>query len=352
MGARLENYRNTLDQTIRGQTQLFDEFKKYSGDEATGATTYLDNMISQTEGLAEWLTNLETLTKRGVAKEVVEMFASEGQNSFEKVEAFAKATDAELAELNVRYKEYAGLAAEAADRALAAVAAAYSESAEAMQERIMNGFVERTKSTVEEAAYNAATMVVTGVKNGINKARPQLVAEIDGVATAISSTVAKTLTASEIEESIRKGLNTMSGTLQNSVGVIVTDFLDKVTQTSVSKFKMAVDQCRAYVEKNLPKDYTITIHVDTSEMDAAVARMNYAINGMNYVAIQTSASVTQSQANQSQGNEVTVGAVPTNNTTVNYTQNNYSPTALSRTEIYRQTQNQLQTIRGVVSASP
>ena len=351
LGSRLEEYRKTLDDTIRGQTQLFEEFKKYSGDEPTAATTYLDNMISQTQGLADWLDNLETLAGRGVAKEVVQMFASEGQASYEKVEAFAKASESELAELNKRYADYAKLAAEAADRALAAVASTYTYNAEKMQKDLLESFKERAKSNIEEAAYEAATMVVTGVKDGINKARPQLVAEIDGVATAISSTVAKTLTASEIEESIRKGLNTMSGTLQNSVGVIVTDFLDKVTQTSVSKFKMAVDQCRAYVEKNLPKDYTITIHVDTSEMDAAVARMNYAINGMNYVAVQTSASVAQSQANQSQGNEVTVGAVPTNNTTVNYTQNNYSPTALSRTEIYRQTQNQLQTIRGVVSAS-
>lgn len=351
LGSRLEEYRKTLDDTIRGQTQLFDEFKKYSGDEPTAATTYLDNMISQTQGLADWLDNLETLAERGVAKEVVQMFASEGQASYEKVEAFAKASKSELAELNKRYADYAKLAAEAADRALAAVAATYTYNAEKMQKDLLNSFKERAKSNIEEAAYEAATMVVTGVKDGINKARPQLVAEIDGVATAISNTVAKTLTASEIEESIRKGLNTMSGTLQNSVGVIVTDFLDKVTQTSVSKFKMAVDQCRAYVEKNLPKDYTITIHVNTSEMDAAVARMNYAINGMNYVAVQTSASVAQSQANQSQANEVTVGAVPTNNTTVNYTQNNYSPTALSRTEIYRQTQNQLQTIRGVVSAS-
>lgn len=351
LGSRLEEYRKTLDDTIRGQTQLFEEFKKYSGDEPTAATTYLDNMISQTQGLADWLDNLETLAGRGVAKEVVQMFASEGQASYEKVEAFAKASESELAELNKRYADYAKLAAEAADRALAAVASTYTYNAEKMQKDLLESFKERAKSNIEEAAYEAATMVVTGIKDGINKARPQLVAEIDGVATAISSTVAKTLTASEIEESIRKGLNTMSGTLQNSVGVIVTDFLDKVTQTSVSKFKMAVDQCRAYVEKNLPKDYTITIHVDTSEMDAAVARMNYAINGMNYVAVQTSASVAQSQANQSQGNEVTVGAVPTNNTTVNYTQNNYSPTALSRTEIYRQTQNQLQTIRGVVSAS-
>ena len=34
--------------------------------------------------------------------------------------------------------------------------------------------------------------------------------------------------------------------------------------------------------------------------------------------------------------------------TINYTQNNYSPKALSQVEIYRQTQNQLSTIRRVV----
>ncbi len=151
----------------------------------------------------------------------------------------------------------------------------------------------------------------------------------------------------------------MSGAIQNSVGAIVVEFLDSVTATSVNKFKMAVDQCRAYVEQTLPKEYTIKIRVDSSDMDAAIARMNAAINGTNFVAAQTSSAVASSQANQAPVQQVQTQAPAANNTTVNYTQNNYSPKTLSRAEIYRQTQNQLSqinsylaTIAGSSAANP
>ena len=355
MGKRLENYRKTLYDTIKGQVNLFEEFKKFSGDEATGASTYIKNMESQINGVKEWLTNLEKLADRGVAKEVIQMFAEEGQNSFEKVAAFANATEEELAALNYRYKEYLDLmegtnnVAAAADRALATVGAAFSSAAERMQQQILSQFRESTGTEIEKAAYEGAVMVVTGVKDGLTNASPQIIAEVEGVATQISDTMAKTLNASAIEESIRTGLQTMSGAIQNTVGAIVTEFLDSVTNTSVNKFKMAVDSCRAYVEQTLPKEYTIKIRVDTSDMDAAIARMNAAINGTNFVAAQTSSAVTSSQANQAPAQQVQTQTPAANNTTVNYTQNNYSPKTLSRAEIYRQTQNQLSQINSYLA---
>lgn len=355
MGKRLENYRKTLYDTIKGQVNLFEEFKKFSGDEATGASTYIKNMESQINGVKEWLTNLETLADRGVAKEVIQMFAEEGQNSFEKVAAFASATEEELAALNYRYKEYLDLmegtnnVSAAADRALATVGAAFSSAAERMQQQILSQFRESTGTEIEKAAYEGAVMVVTGVKDGLTNASPQIIAEVEGVATQITDTMAKTLNASAIEESIRKGLQTMSGAIQNSVGAIVVEFLDSVTTTSVNKFKMAVDSCRAYVEQTLPKEYTIKIRVDASDMDAAIARMNAAIYNTNFVAAQTSSAVASSQANQAPAQQVQTQAPAANNTTVNYTQNNYSPKPLSRMEIYRQTQNQLSQINSYLA---
>jgi hypothetical protein len=42
---------------------------------------------------------------------------------------------------------------------------------------------------------------------------------------------------------------------------------------------------------------------------------------------------------------------PAVGTTISYTQNNYSPKALSRIEIYRQTRNQISTLKGLVTSS-
>ena len=130
----------------------------------------------------------------------------------------------------------------------------------------------------------------------------------------------------------------------------IASSVDTTVTTAINKFKMAVDSINLYIQENLAPDYTITIHVNTDELDAAVARMNAAIYGTNFSAMQTSDAYTASQTNSAAPVE-TISEPAVSNTTVNYTQNNYSPKSLSRQEIYRQTQNQLSTIQGVVSAT-
>jgi hypothetical protein len=46
-----------------------------------------------------------------------------------------------------------------------------------------------------------------------------------------------------------------------------------------------------------------------------------------------------------------INTKPSKETKVSFVQNNYSPKALSRLEIYRQTKNQISTLRGVVSTT-
>ena len=64
-----------------------------------------------------------------------------------------------------------------------------------------------------------------------------------------------------------------------------------------------------------------------------------------------SSNYTQAQRTAALQNSVgsTSGDISANGgTTISYTQNNYSPKALSRLEIYRQTQNQIATIKGAM----
>ena len=99
---------------------------------------------------------------------------------------------------------------------------------------------------------------------------------------------------------------------------------------------MAVDSINEYISDNLSTDYTITIHVDTSEMDAAIARMNAAVNGANIRANTTSQAVTDSTANQQTVNNTTETKQVVNNVTYEQTIN--SPTAMNQVEIYRESQ--------------
>ena len=334
----LSDYRDTLYDTIKGQVNLFEEFKRYSGEEATSADTYLANMQTQIKGLEDWLTNLEKLAKRGVSGDIIAMFASEGQNSFEKVEAFANATQEELIEFVGQYNKYVNLLDEAANRAMATVGSTYTDAALAATQSLLdqfNGAIDRSK--VEEEAYETGVMIINGVKDGIGHVMPELMADV----------------ADSAEEAAAKKAGAAIGKAIND-GIVkaISDNVASTVNAAIEKFKMAVDAVNSYVQENIPSEYTITIHVNTSEIDAAVARMNTAIYGINANAGVTQQAVVTSQENQQSYTPTALGAEGTvNNVTLNYTQNNTSPVALSRTEIYRQTQNQLSTINGAISAA-
>ena len=349
LGARLEAYRKTLYDTIKGQVQLFDEFKKYSGDEATSADTYLDNMASQINGLSEWLTNLETLAKRGVSGDILQLFAAEGQGSFEKVAAFANATDAQLGELISQYRKYIDLTDEAADRALAAIGASYSDKAQDAANALVDVFKSTGMERVKDAAYEAGAMVITGVKDGIGHEMPSIISAVEKTAEEVTSKLATGISASQVTSAVVAGLNDVDKAIAATMSVTLSGFYDSITEQAVTKFKMAVDEINQYVTEQLATDYTITIHVDTSEIDAAVARMNEAIAMTNASAGQTSQAYATSQANQQSTSTDTSNTIPaTNVTNVTLNQTNNSPKSLSQVEIYRDTQNALNQIKNTL----
>lgn len=344
LGARLEEYRKTLYDTIKGQTNLFDEFKKYSGEEPTSANKYLNNMASQIEGLETWLDNLEALAARGVSGDILQVFASEGISSFEKVAAFVKATDEQLGDLIYQYRKYMDLmegtngVTAAADRALALIASSYSDKALSLADQLVSKFKDAGMERVKDVAENTAVMIIEGIKDGLTRAMPS-------IQNAVNSTTTTTTMAERIGESVASGIN--NGLIQ-----AVSNSVETTVKAAVEKFKMAVDEINQYVQENLQTEYTITIHVDTSEIDAAIARFNGAVSAVNVGAGVTAQAVQVSMDNNAAPVAPTTVQTPaTAPVNVTYTQNNYSPKALSRTEIYRQTQNQLSTIEGAISSA-
>lgn len=354
MGERLESYRNSIESTLTGQRALFDEFKKYSGESATDSNTYLHNMETQIDALSEWLTNIETLSKRGVSGGLLSMFATEGLSSFEKVAAFVNASDKDLADLNRRYSQYESLLAQATDRAMAAVGNAYTRTAESVQgsiARLASDARHVIEEQAEETAESSMTLVVTGVRNGVTNALPDLITTAEEAANKVAMTFGEAIDATKVTKAVTTGLSSIDTAIATTLALTLNDFYDLITAQAINKFKMAVDSINQYTNSVLQNEFTITIHVDTSEFDDAIARMNMAIYGINATAGVTSQAYDASIANQQAVTAPAQTDNASNVTNVNYTQNNYSPTALSRAEIYRQTRNQLSTIEGVVSAS-
>lgn len=344
LGARLEDYRKQLYDALSGQSQLFEEFKKYSGEEPTSANKYLNNMASQIEALESWLDNLEYLSERGVSGDILRLFVDEGLGSYEKVLAFVKATDEQLGDLIYQYRKYMDLMegtngeTAAADRALALIANSYTDKAMSLADQLVKAFTDSGMERVKDVAENTAIMVIEGIKDGLTHAMPT-------IQNAVNESTSVTTMAERIGESVATGIN--NGLIQ-----AVSTSVEDTVRAAVEKFKMAVDEINQYVQENLQSEYTITVHVNMSEIDQAVARFNSSVHDINIGAGATSQAVQSSMANNA---AVVAPTAPTTQTSspinLSYTQNNYSPKALSRPEIYRQTRNQLSTIEGVVSSA-
>ena len=318
----LEDYQAQLKSTIASSSDFFSMFSGFSDeDNPLTATNYLEYADSQIEALNTWQENLKKLADMGLNKEILEKFASQGLSSYEQVNAWVNASVDQIGEYNKQWKEYNNLVESAANSAMAAIGAAWSEAGQSLQETMISSFLANGSNRLTDAGYEASAMIISGVENGLTNAMPELVSAVEKTSTSsIATAVGKT-----VGTAINQGLVT-------SITATVTD----VVSSAIEKFKMAVDSINEYISDNLPTDYTITIHVDTSEMDAAIARMNAAVNGANVRANTTSQAVTDSAANQQTVNNTTESKQVVNNVTYEQTIN--SPTAMNQVEIYRESQ--------------
>lgn len=326
MKAALEDYQDSLKDSIRSSSDFFSMFKGFS-DENNPLTIgkYLEYANSQVTALKEWSSMLMRVTDLGLNKDLVENLANQGLGSYEQLYALTNATADEIAQYNYLWEEYNKEIEKSTNAAMASIAAAWSDAGKNLQSSMIQAFV--GSDEFEEAGYEASALVITGMKNGL-----------EGGMTTIISAVEKNMSSTEMATSLGKSVGkSINEGLVQSIQTSVQDTVD----AAIEKFKMAVDSVNEYVNATLQTEFTITVHVDTTEIDEAVARMNAAVSGINADARTTSQAVTASQTNQAQAN-VTATPEPTqvtNNVTFNQTNN--SPKSLSQVDIYRNTKNQL-----------
>jgi hypothetical protein len=337
--AALEEYQKTLKSTMNSSSDFFSMFKGFADEDSPlKSSDYLKYGASQIKALQEWQANLIKLTDMGLNKELVERFASEGLGSFEEVSAWAQATEDEIKEYNGMWAKYKEEIENATTSAMTSIAAAYSVAGDSLASAMIKNFSDESFERLKDTGSNAAGMIVIGIKDGLTNAMPEIVDKL--VENDTENTMATKIGA------------TVGAALNEGIVQAVSNSVEATVTAAIEKFKMAVNSINAYIDETLNDEWTITIHVNTSEIDDAVARMNSAIYGINASAGATSAAVTSSISNNNpESVEPTVTNASPSVINLNYTQNNTSPKALSRPEIYRQTRNQLSTIESVIAAT-
>ena len=116
----------------------------------------------------------------------------------------------------------------------------------------------------------------------------------------------------------------------------------KVGKNTVNALRDTISNIISYVEDGVNTQPTITPVLDLTDLESDAHRLNSIFSRSQAVAI--SAGLSRRASSEIQNGDSQTAANPS----ITFTQNNYSPKALSRTEIYRQTKNQISTMKGLV----
>ena len=213
---------------------------------------------------------------------------------------------------------------------------------------IEDGVVNSHSAELGAAGGRLAVALVKGMVNGIT-------AGISEVTTAITNLASKAVQAAKDalgihspsrkfrELGIYSGQGLVNGLLamKSAVGSASTELGEEAT----SGFDNSNPGNLFGFDDSNPK---ITPVVDLSEVKKGasdIAKIFGDQPNITTVSARQASKISESRALDS--STVGSGSQTSVSNNINYTQNNYSPKALSRLEIYRNTRNQLQTLKGV-----
>ena len=120
----------------------------------------------------------------------------------------------------------------------------------------------------------------------------------------------------------------------------VADATEDLGRTAVNSMTDAIKNISETIDDNIDAQPTIRPILDLSDVEHGAGRLNSMLSRNRAMTISTA-------MNGGYASEIQNGTTP-NEATYQFVQNNYSPKALSRLEIYRQTKNQLETLKGLV----
>ena len=395
-----------LTSTLEGQMNIFQKFELKT--EVT-AEQMLENMRSNLDAFASWSHRMAVLAERGIDQALYQKLAEMGPTAYETVNAFVQMTDEQLQEANQLFTASLVMPAKAADvvgqgyaycgemaaqgwsNALQQHMAEHSASQKVMEKEVndaaevlgvqspstvffdlavnclqgyINGLMDETmlarlhtvivnvvcfrilddfRSELNyDRFHSIAENAVQGLIDGINSKAGEAIAAAEAIASAIGPIMMAALGEHSPSKVTRQiGAYASEGlTLGILDGAHNVEFAaNKVANNAIDVMFETTNRVQDLINSELDFNPTITPMLDLSYMRAQLEEANAMFgNRQAYL-----------YGVQNGGNPYGYGygGAPQ----INYTQNNYSPKALSRVEIYRQTQNQLNTMKGVVKAN-
>ena len=217
---------------------------------------------------------------------------------------------------------------------------------ESKEKVITNSFTSVLNATVssirgqQTAFYNAGVYLATGFGNGISsqsgvvaqKARTMANTAYNAAMSALDAASPSKLfikVGSYVPLGFAKGIESGDSEVENSIS--------SMTKTAVDNTTNAIAQIMAAFDSDVDTQPTIRPVLDLSNIEMGTKKLSSMFS-------QNQAMTISARFSRDANAEIQNGAnTPTKSNVYQFTQNNYSPKALSRVEIYRQTNNQFST---------
>jgi hypothetical protein len=135
-----------------------------------------------------------------------------------------------------------------------------------------------------------------------------------------------------VDEGFIVGMQSYAGRVVNAT--------EDLGRSAISSMSNVVKNISDVIDDNINAQPTIRPVLDLTNVESGAGRINSMLS-------RTRAMTISASMNGRYGSEIQNGTAPTE-ATYQFVQNNYSPKSLSRLEIYRQTQNQLEMLKGLV----
>ncbi len=365
------------------------------------ADTLITGFTDSMNKVQEWSKNLSELSKRGLNQGVIEALGNMGVSGAEYVNAFLSMSGEQMDEFNSKYAEYLSLPDNVSNEIISTFAEAGKGASTEFNKNLL-GLTNPESEPNQEV--NANTVAIgEGVDQGVIVGMENKREEVQSQAKKVSESGEEGLTThlnrrngSSIGSDVCKGLIQglaagKSGVINEAVSVAiaaykaakaaldiespskkfaelgmysdigfakglslyayrVSDASEGVAESALKGLSNSIGRISTMVTDGMDTEPVIRPVIDLSNIEEGAGLISDLLNPNSGIRLANVEQRLSGVYGRTKSEDSGVSEAQ-NNTQVQkfeFTQNNYSPKALSRTEIYRQTRNQLSILKGAV----
>ena len=387
---------NNRAKSIYGAYGLFDEVAAVS--EVDGSTL-INNLQSQVDAIEDWKTDINSLRKKGLNKDLLSELSEMGPSAAANIKALNNLSRAELKKYEKLWKEKQSSAREQAtleltglrNDSLATIRKLRLDSEHELAQYQANVGTQLNQLTTDTDTQlkNAKTTWLETlriddpekeiVKSSFTTMVEDVTTEIgnnkgwsEAGANAINGLVrGVTLNAHSLYETMSETMGNALSTAQSAWAIhspsrefmnigkfgvkglalgfannakFVLNAIKEVGSNAISSMSDSIAKIVDVISDDIDTQPTIRPVLDLSDVESKTGRLNAMFSR------EQAMTISSNRSNATRGEIQNGSETSTNGATYNFTQNNYSPKALSKTDIYRQTKNQFSAMKRMVKA--